>query len=48
LFITPSPCGLVDRQYHYYSQQPFLRALLLPLGSYGGSALLEYLTMASF
>jgi hypothetical protein len=31
-----------------YSQQPFLRALLLPLGSYGGSALLEYLTMASF
>jgi len=30
-----------------YSQQPFLRALLLPLSSYGGAVLLEYLASAN-
>lgn len=30
-----------------YSQQPFLTALLFPLGSFGGTALIEYLTKAN-
>jgi hypothetical protein len=31
-----------------YSQQPIVRALLLPLTSYGGAALLDYLSIANF
>jgi hypothetical protein len=31
-----------------YSQQPIVRALLLPLSSYGGAALVEYLSIAGF
>ena len=31
-----------------FSQQPFFRALLLPLSTFGGSALLDWLTLASF
>ena len=31
-----------------FSQQPFFRALLLPLSTFGGSALLDWLTAASF
>lgn len=31
-----------------FSQQPFFRALLLPLSTFGGSALLDYFTAASF
>jgi hypothetical protein len=31
-----------------YSQQPIVRALLLPLTSYGGAALVEYLSIANF
>src|SRR6266542_873241 len=30
-----------------YSQQPLVRALLLPLTSYGGAALVEYLSIAN-
>ena len=31
-----------------YSQQPVVRAMLLPLGSLGGTALLEYLLVPGF
>jgi hypothetical protein len=31
-----------------YSQQPVIRALMLPLGTYGGGALLQYLTLSNF
>ena len=31
-----------------YSDQPLVRALLLPLTSYGGAALVEYLSIANF
>ncbi|MEO8937411.1 MAG: hypothetical protein ABI277_00490 [Burkholderiaceae bacterium] len=31
-----------------YTQQPLFRALLLPLSTFGGSALLDYMTMYSF
>jgi hypothetical protein len=31
-----------------FSQQPLLRAMLLPLGSFGGTALLEYLLLPGF
>jgi hypothetical protein len=31
-----------------FSQQPVFRALLLPLSTFGGSALLDYFTAASF
>jgi hypothetical protein len=31
-----------------YLQQPIVHALLLPLGSYGGGALLQYLTLSNF
>ena len=31
-----------------YSQQPIVRAVLLPLTSYGGAALVEYLSIANF
>jgi hypothetical protein len=31
-----------------YGQQPVIRALLLPLTSYGGGALLQYLTLTNF
>jgi hypothetical protein len=31
-----------------YSHQPIVRALLLPLSSYGGAALIEYLSIAGF
>lgn len=31
-----------------FSQQPMVRAMLLPLGSLGGTALLEYLLLPGF
>jgi hypothetical protein len=31
-----------------YSEQPLIRALMLPLTSYGGAALVEYLSIANF
>jgi len=31
-----------------FSQQPMVRAMLLPLGSFGGTALLEYLLLPGF
>jgi len=31
-----------------YSQQPLVRALMLPLTSYGGAALVDYLSIANF
>ena len=37
-----------DGAFAPYSQQPLVRALLLPLTSYGGSALVEYLSIANF
>ena len=39
--------GLRAGAFAPYSQQPFLTALLFPLGSFGGTALVEYLTMAN-
>jgi len=39
---------LRDGAFSPFSQQPLVRAMLLPLGSFGGTALLEYLILPSF
>jgi hypothetical protein len=36
---------LRDGAFSTFSQQPLIRAMLLPLGSFGGVALLEYLML---
>jgi hypothetical protein len=39
---------LRDGAFSPFSQQPLVRAMLLPLGSFGGTALLEYLLLPGF
>jgi hypothetical protein len=39
---------LRDGAFSPFSQQPVVRAMLLPLGSFGGTALLEYLLLRGF
>jgi hypothetical protein len=39
---------LRDGAFSPFSQQPVVRAMLLPLGSFGGTALLEYLLLPGF
>ena len=39
---------LRDGAFSPFSQQPLVRAMLLPLGTFGGTALLQYLFLPGF